>query len=232
MYINFEQMMTSGLTMSDVGYLLMIRQKEEMASSIPQERLDSYRASGYIEPQKNGKWKITPRGGSLLTLIETPGLTPDVEEIRDRIIGVYNDAGKDTGAIKEVERRLIWFVANTNFKEEPIVRAVISHLDLKREYAMRLDNLIWKPSNVYSVRMSLSESILFDTIIRMYGMTSDLYLREGKNKELAWLFAVSRLPDPPRRMSSEYSITGDAKTDSERISEIKKELCGRLKMGI
>nr|DAO67969.1 MAG TPA: hypothetical protein [Caudoviricetes sp.] len=32
MYINFEQMMTSGLTMSDVGYLLMIRQKEEMAS--------------------------------------------------------------------------------------------------------------------------------------------------------------------------------------------------------
>ena len=31
MYIKFEQMMTSGLTMSDVGYLLMIRQKEEMA---------------------------------------------------------------------------------------------------------------------------------------------------------------------------------------------------------
>nr|DAO46761.1 MAG TPA: hypothetical protein [Caudoviricetes sp.] len=28
MYINFEQMMTSGLTMSDVGYLLMIRQKD------------------------------------------------------------------------------------------------------------------------------------------------------------------------------------------------------------
>lgn len=114
-----------------------------------------------------------------------------------RIVGVYNDMGKDTGAIKEVEKRLVWFVANTNFKEEPIVRAVISHIDLKREYTMRLDNLIWKPSNVYSVHMSLSESTLFDTIIKMYGMTSDLYLRENKNKELAWLFAVSRLP-PPR----------------------------------
>ena len=140
--------------------------------------------------------------------------------------------GKDTGAIKEVEKRLIWFVANTNFKEEPIVRAVISHIDLKREYTMRLDNLIWKPSNVYSVHMSLSESTLFDTIIKMYGMTSDLYLRENKNKELAWLFAVSRLPDPPKRMDKEYTITGDVKMDIERISNIKKELGRRLKMSI
>lgn len=232
MYINFEQMMTSGLTMSDVGYLLMIRQNEEMADVIPKEKIDSYKASGYIEPQKNGKWKITPRGGSLLMLIETPGLTPEVEGIRDRIVGVYNDMGKDTGAIKEVEKRLVWFVANTNFKEEPIVRAVISHIDLKREYTMRLDNLIWKPSNVYSVHMSLSESTLFDTIIKMYGMTSDLYLRENKNKELAWLFAISRLPDPPKRMDKEYAITGDVKMDIERISDIKKELGRRLKMSI
>ena len=215
-------MMTSGLTMSDVGYLLMIRQKEEMASVIPKERIDSYKASGYIELQKNGKWKIAPRGGSLLMLIETPGLTPEVEGIRDRIVG----------AIKEVEKRLVWFVANTNFKEEPIVRAVISHIDLKREYTMRLDNLIWKPSNVYSVHMSLSESTLFDTIIKMYGMTSDLYLRENKNKELAWLFAISRLPDPPRKMDKEYTITGDVKMDIERISDIKKELGRRLKMSI
>ena len=217
MYINFEQMMTSGLTMSDVGYLLMIRQKEEMASAIPKEKIDSYKASGYIELQKNGKWKITPRGGSLLMLIETPGLTPEVEGIRDRIVGVYNDMGKDTGAIKEVEKRLIWFVAN---------------IDLKREYTMRLDNLIWKPSNVYSVHMSLSESTLFDTIIKMYGMTSDLYLRENKNKELAWLFAVSRLPDPPKKIDKEYTITGDVKMDIERISDIKKELGRRLKMSI
>lgn len=232
MYINFEQMMTSGLTMSDVGYLLMIRQKEEMASVIPKEKIDSYKASGYIELQKNGKWKITPRGGSLLMLIETPGLTPEVEGIRDRIVGVYNDMGKDTGAIKEVEKRLVWFVANTNFKEGPIVGAVISHIDLKREYTMRLDNLIWKPSNVYSVHMSLSESTLFDTIIKMYGMTSDLYLRENKNKELAWLFAISRLPDPPKKMDKEYAITGDVKMDIERISDIKKELGRRLKMSI
>lgn len=73
----------------------------------------------------------------------------------------------------------------TNFKEEPIVRAVISHIDLKREYTMRLDNLIWKPSNVYSVHMSLSESTLFDTIIKMYGMTSDLYLR-GEQEQGNW----------------------------------------------
>lgn len=232
MYINFEQMMTSGLTMSDVGYLLMIRQKEEMANTIPKEKIDSYKASGYIELQKNGKWKITPRGGSLLMLIETPGLTPEVEGIRDRIVGVYNDMGKDTGAVKEVEKRLVWFVANTNFKEEPIVRAVISHIDLKREYTMRLDNLIWKPSNVYSIHMSLSESTLFDTIIKIYGMTSDLYLRENKNKELAWLFAVSRLPDPPKKMDKEYTITGDVKMDIERISDIKKELGRRLKISI
>ena len=66
----------------------------------------------------------------------------------------------------------------------------------------------------------------------MYGMTSDLYLRENKNKELAWLFDISRLPDPTKRMDKEYAITGDVKMDIERISDIKKELGRRLKMSI
>ena len=102
MYINFEQMMTSGLTMSDVGYLLMIRQKEEMASVIPKEKIDSYKASGYIELQKNGKWKITPRGGSLLMLIETPGLTPEVEGIRQG----PRFAGRDLRCLRSRRRPL------------------------------------------------------------------------------------------------------------------------------
>lgn len=232
MYINFEQMMSAGLTISDLGYLLMIRQKEVMVDVIPKEFIDRYLKAMYIEPMKNGKYKLTPRGGSLLSLIETPSLTPEAEGIRDRIIGIYEDAGKETGAVKEVEKRLVWFLANTNFKEGPICDAVISHLDTSREYAMRLDNFIWKPASVYSVHMSLSESKLFDIIIKRYGMVSDLYLKENKNKEISWMFAVSRLPDPPKRMIPELTLTGDIKLDIERISAIKKELGRRLRMSI
>lgn len=229
MYLNFEQMLSSGLTFTDVANLLMIRQKEPLADEIPKGDINKYIGKRFIEQQKNGKYKITPYGGSVLTRIETPGLTPEIEEIRDAIIEIYDSQGKDTGVVKEVERRIIWFVSNTNFKKAPIVDAVWSHIESGGEYTMRLENLIWKPGNVYSANMKLSESKLFDIILKKYKLGSSLYMNEKRNKEIDWLFAISRIPDPPKKLNPEYTLTGDVKSDIKRIKELKKELGERLR---
>ncbi len=232
MYINFEQMMSSGLTISDVANLLMIRQREPTADGIPKERIDEYIGNRFIEQQKNGKYKITPRGGSVLTLIETPGLTPEIEGIRDAVVRLYDSFGRDPGAVKEVEKRLVWFVSNTNFRKGPIVDAVQEHLETSGEYTMRLENLIWKPGNAFASRMSLADSKLFDLILKRYKLNSDLYLREGQNKEINWLFAVSRLPDPPGKMDPSLTMTGSVETDIDMIRLIKEELGRRLRKSL
>lgn len=232
MYINFEQLMSVGLTMDDIGYLLMIRQKDPMMGIIPTDKMDMYIERKFVEIMKNGKYKITPRGGSALSLVETPGLTPEVEEIRDAAIRIYDSFGKDPGMIKEVERRMIWFVANTSFKKGPILDAVSSHLEGSGEYTMRLDNLIWKPSNVYSAHMSLCDSKLFDIILKRYGLNSDPYFKENKDKEISWLYGVARLPRPGKRMRAEYTISGDVTNDIKRIEELGKELGRRLKSAV
>lgn len=231
MYINFNQMMSYDLGFEDVACLVMIRQREALADDIPAERIAVYERRGLVERQKNGKLRLTNRGGSLLTLIETPGMTAEVEETRDVLLGLYRDRGKETGMIKDVERRLAWFMGSTGFKTGPITEAAEYHLDTRGDYVMRLDNLIWKPASVYSVHMSLSESMLFDTIARRYGLSHDAYLREARNREMEWLFAVSSLPMPPAKADPSITFTGSPKGDKEAIQRMRKLLGGRLRDG-
>ena len=73
---------------------------------------------------------------------------------------------------------------------------------------------------------------MIDLMVALWDGKQGGFEKSTKNKELAWLFAISRLPDPPKRMDKEYAITGDVKMDIERISDIKKELGRRLKMSI
>lgn len=222
-------MFSHGITMEDLGYLCMIRQGDSLARTIEAGKIEEYLSKGYIERLKNGGIRMTPRGGSLMTLIETPGLTPEIEDIRDRAISLYNNFDKETGVLKEVEKRLCWFVSSTGFKMRPIIDAITFHLETRGDYTMRLDNLIWKPGNVFQARMSLSESTLFDIIARKYGLNSNMYLKENRNKEMEWMFAVSRLPEPPARGDKDIFISGSSKGDKESILRIKNILGKILK---
>lgn len=217
------------MTWEDIGYLCMLRQGDRLAYSVPSGKLDEYVEKGYIERLKNGKVRMTPRGGSLMTLIETPGLTPEVEALRDAAVKLYRERDKETGVLREVEKRLCWFVSTTGFKGGPIMDAIREHLDTRGDYVMRLDNLIWKAGNVFQARMSLSESVLFDMIARRFGLNADKYLRENRDRTMSWLFAVAGLPDPPARMDASMTLTGDVKGDKEAIARIKRILGERVR---
>ena len=224
-------MFSHDITWEDVAYLCMIRQGDKLVSEIPKEKIDDYLSKGLVEKLKNGNLRMTPRGGSLMTLIETPGLTPEIEALRDAAIRLYKKYDKETGILKEVEKRLCWFMSTTSFKGGPVMDAIKEHLDTRGDYTMRLDNLIWKPGNVFQARMSLSESVLFDMIAKKYGLNSDAYLKENRNKEMAWLFAVAGLPDPPARADASITLTGSVSGDKEAIRKIKGILGRKIRGG-
>lgn len=229
MYINFEQLVSSGLDPTDLAYLLAIRQKEDIIT-IPKERLDEYEKKGLIEFLKTGVPRLSQKGTSYLTVIETPNVNEDITETLDEMIRIYEESGKDIGlSRKEALSRLTWFMGNTNYKKSVIVDATKSHISSSGEYTYSLCNFIWKPPSVaYSVHMNLKNSKLFDIIASKYGFNTDIYFKDNQDSETRWLFAVARLPNPPAKANPDILFTGTAKGDKERLLNIKTYLSNKL----
>lgn len=232
MYINIEQLAKSGLTPYDLINLVAIRQKDDVyMRSIPQGVIINYMSLGLIETLKSGVVRLTNKGTSFLEVIETPGINEDISETFKELIDLYESRGKDIGiSRKEAQARLVWFMGNTNFKKKLIVDITREYLDKSGDYTMSLCNFIWKPpSQAFSVHMNLKNSKMFDMIASKYGFNTELYFKEKKNKEMDWLFAVARLPDPPVKGNQDCLFTFDPKREKERLQSIKTYLYNRLK---
>ena len=232
MYINFPLLLSSGYTVNDIAYLLAIRQKEDMVtSSMPEEDIQRYINAGYVNKLKNGGLKLTQKGAAFLNVVETPRLTLEVSEILKEMVVYYESFGKDIGvSMKEAEERLSWFMGNTNFKKSLILESTKNYLESNSEYTLSLCNFIWKPpSQAFSVHMNLKNSKLFDLIVRKYGLNTDMYFKDNQNREAEWLFAVSRLPNPPAKGNLDCFFTNDYKKEKERLLDIKKILFNRLR---
>lgn len=110
MYINFERLLSSGMTAQELLYLLAVRQKEKMiVETIPSETIEMFRINGWIEGEKT--MKLTKKGTALLDQIETAGLTSEISLLLNDLTELYKSYGKDIGiSVKEAESRLIWFI--------------------------------------------------------------------------------------------------------------------------
>lgn len=232
MYINLEQLALSGLRPYDLVNLVAIRQKDDFyVKSIPEEDLNLYLAVGYTDMLKNGSYKLTKKGIGLLVAIESPGLTDEILETEKAAIEMYEKEGKEIGvSVKEVESRLVWFMGNTAFKKNVVLGGIAEYLAASDKYTLSLCNLIWKPPSVaFSVHKNLKDSKLFDIIARKFNFDPGVYFNEDKNKELEWLFAVSRLPNPPAKSNPDVLFTFDVKKEKERLLNIKTYLSNYLK---
>lgn len=228
MYINFKELRESDFTIKDVETLVGVRQKEdeEMLSS---DSISALLEKGYIERYKNGNLKLTTKGQSFINVIETPGITKEVSDLTSALVKMYESEGKPTGIIKEVEQRVAWFLNETGFGVEKIKQEVKNYLYENDTYTMSLSNLIWKPKSVaFSVHMKLSESMLFDLMARRYGLNTDIYFSEKKPKDIEYIMAVSKLPNPPVSINPDYTITGNSKSDKDAINRIRKAMVGRI----
>lgn len=222
MYINFKELRESDFTIEDIETLVGVRQKED-ESILRKDSIDILLERGYIEKFKNGNLKLSSKGQSFLNVIETPGLTEEVSSLVSSLVKMYELNDKPTGIIKEVEQRVSWFLHETGFGVEKIKQEVGRYLTDNDKFTMSLSNLIWKPKSVaFSVHMKLSESMLFDLMARRYGLNTSIYFADKKPKEIAYVMAISKLPDPVMSIRPEYTITGSLRGDKEAILRIRK----------
>lgn len=222
MYINFKELRESDFTIEDIETLVGIRQKEN-ESILRKDSIDILFERGYIEKFKNGNLKLSSKGQSFLNVIETPRLTEEVSSLVSSLVKMYELNDKPTGIIKEVEQRVSWFLHETGFGVEKIKQEVGRYLTDNDKFTMSLSNLIWKPKSVaFSVHMKLSESMLFDLMARRYGLNTSIYFADKKPKEIAYVMAISKLPDPVMSIRPEYTITGSVRGDKEAILRVRK----------
>lgn len=232
MYINFRQLAASDMTPNDLANLLAIRQKDTvMIEAMLEKDAGRYIELGLVEKLKSGVMRLTNKGTSFVNYIETPEMTDEVLETLKIMIGMYESYSKDIGVSrKEAESRLCWFMGNTSFKKEVILQVTESYIAESGDYTMSLCNFIWKPSSqAFSVHMNLKNSKLFDLIAEKFKIATEPYLEPKKNKEMDWLFAVSKLPTPPAKGNPDYLFTGSAETDKERLKNIKTYLFNKIR---
>lgn len=222
MYINFKELRESDLAIQDIETLVGVRQKEDEVI-LQKDSIDTLLEKGYIERFKNGNLKLSPKGQSFLNVIETPGITEEVSNLVSSLVKMYESNDKPTGIIKDIEQRVSWFLHETGFGTKKIEQEVDRYLGESGTYTMSLSNLIWKPKSVaFSVHMKLSESMLFDLMARRYGLNTSIYFADKKPKDIAYIMAVSKLPNPPASISPDSTITGSVKGDKEAILKARK----------
>ena len=232
MYINFEQFVSSGLSPNDLINLLAIRQKEKsVIESISDEDLEVYQSFGFVENKGKGVIRLTSKGTSFLTTVETPDVTDDILDTLSGMISVYESNGKEIGVSRlEAQSRLTWFMCNTNFKKDLIIETTKQYVQESNGYTLSLCNFIWRPqSSAFSIHKNLKDSKLFDLISSRYGLNTEFYFKDSQNVLMKWLFAVSRLPNPPAKSDENCWFTGNSKQDKERIIDIKTCLLNILR---
>ena len=229
MYINFKLMYEKGILMSELVVLLAINQKEAyLLQSIPFEYLEEQEFVTYVKGTgpKEERVRLSPNGKALLDALTTKGMSEELLNTVHELIEIYEHYGKETGNTLEIRDRLNWFVNATGFSLPVIKNMVEEYLSNKSDFIMKLDNLIWKPqSSAFSVHYNLSDSKLFDMIMKKYKLPINFFLKptEKRKAKDIWLFDIMKLK-VPNRLPEEYYWTGSEKTDKEALNRLKKLL--------
>lgn len=227
MYLNFKLMHTKGISPAEVLTLLAIQQRETFVfKDIPYEYFEE---QGLIEYTKTGKTKeervrLSKNGSALLKALSTPGATEEVLHMVEELIELYEDHGKETGNKLEIRNRLIWFVNATGFGLKAIKTIVEDYLFNSGDYTLKLDNLIWKPqSSAFSIHYSLSDSRLFDLIVKKYKLPINFFLKTSDKRTVkeSWLFDIMKLK-VPSRLPEEFYWTGSYESDLKKHKELQK----------
>ena len=137
MYINFEKFTESGMSPTELLWLIALKQRDDLiVQSIPEEGMKLFEEKGFVEKLKNGSYKISKKGASYLEVIETPEITDEISRVLGVLIDLYSTYGKDIGVSrKEAQKRLCWFMSNTNFRSSVVISAVEEYLQNNKHSA-------------------------------------------------------------------------------------------------
>lgn len=230
MYINFDAI-SQRMDMTHFFVLQSIKQKDKYHEAYP-DVLVNLENEAYIQKLKNGGYKLTGKGTSFLFMVTEIQADSDAYNLAEKLVDIYEESGRKFGKRAEIASRLAWFISATMFNDQVIIDTVENYVKERGEYSLTLENLIWKPSSVFSVHKNLRESTLFDIIYNKYKVIDPKFFFDDKyrDKEMQWMLAIGKLPSIPRSISKDATFTGSAKGDEEAILRIKGKLFDRIRM--
>lgn len=230
MYINFDAI-SQRMDMIHFFVLQSIKQKDKYHEAYP-DVLVNLENEAYIQKLKNGGYKLTGKGTSFLFMVTEIQADSDVYNLAEKLVDIYEESGRKFGKRAEIASRLAWFISATMFNDQVIIDTVENYVKERGEYSLTLENLIWKPSSVFSVHKNLRESTLFDIIYNKYKVIDPRFFFDENfiDKDIRWMLAVSKLPDPPKKIAEESTFTGSSAGDKEAIARIKKRLYNRIRI--
>lgn len=232
MLINFNLIYTNNLNPTEVFILYAINQKEfDFIKEDYINDVNNLIGMGYVtESSKISDLRLTKSGKAFLTSLSKLDSSNENCELVERLIEMYEFYNKETGNYLEIQDRLNWFIKVTGFSTKVIEDSIKNYLKENDKYIMRLDNLIWKPqSAAFSVNFSLSDSRLFDMIVKKYKLPFYFYTdkkRRSRVKE-SWLYDISKLK-VPTKLPSEMYWTGSEKGDKEAYARLKNQFVNNI----
>lgn len=183
MYINKEYVEKKGLEPHDIFYFGLIFQNvsenmlETLLSYISDVDYRLYEELGLVKfiKAKNKSQhiletiRLTPKGKEVYRNAQIPNFTVEDEALLEHLTVTYNGVEKSIGNEAKVKDLLAWFCVTTGYSRRMVYKAIKFYIgtlvDNKEEkYIATLENLIWKPNNVFSTKKSVSDSKLYQFI--------------------------------------------------------------------
>lgn len=226
-YLNFEHLESKGLSVEHFICMLMVLQKESLRfsafvmSSHFDDLVSMELLSGTID-----KPKLTKLGKTFLTQVTTFEFNDDISRLAKKLQEMYEFYGVSKerhGKFMHIVDRISWFTHSTPFDLSQIYYGVESYLkETETQYVVSLDNLFWKPQNVFSVKPNIKDSKLFEYLCEMYEYDISVFFEPHKEviKITEWLQSIVNITIP-KKLPDEMYFTGSYKGDVEAKRRIK-----------
>lgn len=233
-YINYNHLYKKGLNETDYHILQKIFQKESILLE-PHlsdfKRLFDLGLIQYLKGKENTieGVRISKKGKTFLNQLEDLEYSDEIGKLNEKLIELYEVNQKHGGNKLEIQNRLTWFISQTGFGADQIIKVIEEYLMNNREYTMSLENLIWKPqSKAFSVHKNLKDSRLYDLFCKKYSMDESFFIENNKGVELEWLYAVAHL-NPSKKLENDLYFTGSYESDLEHIKKIKIKYLNKIR---
>lgn len=231
MYCNFKILIEKGLTNDDYINLIKISQREfVLLENVDFTKFEEMGLVTYLKGKSGPEnVRLTASGKALMQDINTPGMNEEIGELTESLMELYSSYNYDAGNPIDIKDKLVWFCTETNFSVGAVKTVVEEYLSRRSDYTMKLDNLIHKAQNVFTVHKNLKDSKLFELFQKKYNLPLTYFLNPiGNTKKEVWLFDCSKLKIPSK-LGPEFYWTGSREGDEEALTRLKKEFRKILK---
>lgn len=184
MYINFNKLHRSGITLEQLFWLCAVQQKEpEEITNLyyDEDSVEKFLEKGFLKRLKKGELRIDTKGTKFLKDISSSGvISIETEVIVDWLIKVYKSRNGAVKNKKETQRRCQWFSDETGIVGNylaVLLRCFVQDVyqsdtgqsieearadNPRLQLSVLTDNIFWNPPNNFARNYTLDNSPLWN----------------------------------------------------------------------